>query len=284
MTMQNQSPHIRPLLYAFCGIIAGASIASITWGVLHLREEHGDDSQEHDRILRAASHYPNRAAPGCPEGQLRDASTDGRCCWLGQAYNHALSRCVGTPVACPTGLARDPVREACVDPELLATKQGCQLGQVVTRNTQGHCCWVGQWWSNDLDRCVGEPHDCPDGMDPGDEMCVPQRERMTRAQIWFELRKMRPEVDLCDEVVNPERFDGVLWARFQVTPAGGITEFEFTRVSQEDAAANPELAACARRTLERQILPASKFSTQIYAFPMVFNHYETPITSTSALK
>lgn len=272
--MQTNQSHVRPLLYAFCGVIAGAAIASITWGVLHVHEER--DAQPAQPLLTSPEHYPNRVAATCPEGQLRDQSTDGRCCWLGQAWSHTLARCVGTPVACPRGLTRDPKREACVIPELAreSDDKTCSLGQVRSPNTQGHCCWVGQWWSTREDRCVGQPHACPEGTSPGKEACIPERERMTRAQVWLELGEMRAAIDVCDEAVNPERFDGVLWARFMVTPAGGISNFEFTRVSQEDAAANPELAACARRTLERQILPASRFSTQIYAYPIVFNHYE----------
>lgn len=272
--MQTEQPHIRPLLYAFCGVIAGAAIASITWGVLHLHEQRDADTEE--TLEASASFYPNRAASPCSEGQLRDQSTDGHCCWLGQAWSHALARCVGTPVACPRGLTRDPGRESCVAPELLleSTPGACPLGQVVSPNTQGRCCWVGQWWSSREDRCVGQPHTCPDEMTAGEEACIPERERMTRAQVWSSLGPMRDAIDVCDEVVNPERFHGVLWTRFQVTPAGGISNFEFTRQSQEDAAANPELAACARRTLERQVLPASRFSTQLYAYPIVFNHYE----------
>ena len=66
--MQTNQSHVRPLLYAFCGVIAGAAIASITWGVLHVHEER--DAQPAQPLLTSPEHYPNRVAATCPEGQL----------------------------------------------------------------------------------------------------------------------------------------------------------------------------------------------------------------------
>ena len=37
----------------------------------------------------------------------------------------------------------------------------CQEGMVLT--TEGHCCWVGQFWSANSQRCVGEIEACPEG-------------------------------------------------------------------------------------------------------------------------
>lgn len=47
----------------------------------------------------------------------------------------------------------------------------CPYGQMITGDTQGHCCWTGQAWSNSRGSCVGIPQ-CPWGFTAKGEACV----------------------------------------------------------------------------------------------------------------
>jgi formylglycine-generating enzyme required for sulfatase activity len=98
-------------------------------------------------------------AERCIPGQLQDATTEGHCCWPGQAW--AGGRCAGAP-SCPEGLVADE-RGGC----------GCEGGQVVSVETAGHCCWAGQTWSSAEGACAGAPASCPDGTVARGSACVP---------------------------------------------------------------------------------------------------------------
>ena len=48
----------------------------------------------------------------------------------------------------------------------------CEPGQVTSAETGGHCCYLGQVWSNLQARCVGVPTACPAGKRPEADSCV----------------------------------------------------------------------------------------------------------------
>src|SRR5882672_11320168 len=50
-------------------------------------------------------------------------------------------------------------------------EQECRDGKVVTDDTHGYCCWPGQAWSSDRERCVGAPTRCPDGLRVNGDSC-----------------------------------------------------------------------------------------------------------------
>lgn len=47
----------------------------------------------------------------------------------------------------------------------------CPVGQTITTDTAGHCCWPGQAWSKSRAACVGIP-ECPMGTQAQGESCV----------------------------------------------------------------------------------------------------------------
>lgn len=51
----------------------------------------------------------------------------------------------------------------------------CPEGKEATEETRGNCCWPGQVWSRDRQRCVGTPEECPPGkvVDDTGEDCAP---------------------------------------------------------------------------------------------------------------
>jgi hypothetical protein len=51
--------------------------------------------------------------PSCPPGQVRDADSQGHCCWQDQAWSSAHDRCIGKPT-CPKGLVVKG--ETCIEP------------------------------------------------------------------------------------------------------------------------------------------------------------------------
>lgn len=53
----------------------------------------------------------------------------------------------------------------------LAQTPACPLGQFVTADTAGHCCWAGQAWSVSRGVCIGVPM-CPADMVPSGDACV----------------------------------------------------------------------------------------------------------------
>jgi hypothetical protein len=54
-----------------------------------------------------------------------------------------------------------------------APSGACPKGQVVTADTAGHCCWLGQVWSVTRQVCVGRPEACPPGHVADEAGCVP---------------------------------------------------------------------------------------------------------------
>lgn len=47
----------------------------------------------------------------------------------------------------------------------------CPVGQTVSPDTAGHCCWPAQAWSTARGKCVGEPQ-CPPGSESDGDTCV----------------------------------------------------------------------------------------------------------------
>ena len=47
----------------------------------------------------------------------------------------------------------------------------CPVGQTVSADTAGHCCWPAQAWSTARAKCVGEPQ-CPPGSESDGDTCV----------------------------------------------------------------------------------------------------------------
>ena len=89
----------------------------------------------------------------CPPGQIKNALTEGRCCWGGQTWSKKENRCVGL-AECPSGLRPSADGEYCVD-----VKEACDDGQ---RRMGEGCCWPGQTWRADEKQCVGRA-ECPTG-------------------------------------------------------------------------------------------------------------------------
>lgn len=59
-------------------------------------------------------------------------------------------------------------------------KIDCPDGQEVTSDTDGHCCWPGQAWSNGRTACIGVPA-CPEGfVRAGEEACESLAEAQKR--------------------------------------------------------------------------------------------------------
>ena len=54
---------------------------------------------------------------------------------------------------------------------VLLTAAVCPVGQSVTADTAGQCCWSGQVFSKMQNRCLGVPQ-CPGGMEAQGESCV----------------------------------------------------------------------------------------------------------------
>lgn len=56
----------------------------------------------------------------------------------------------------------------------IADPQECEDGRVQSADTAGNCCWPGQVWNPDRDRCVGIPIDCAGSrvVDAESESCV----------------------------------------------------------------------------------------------------------------
>ncbi len=48
-------------------------------------------------------------------------------------------------------------------------RYNCPIGQSVSEDTNGHCCWAGQAWNG---KCVGRPTQCPDTLKAEGEACV----------------------------------------------------------------------------------------------------------------
>jgi serine/threonine-protein kinase len=77
--------------------------------------------------------------PACPAGEVRDADSQGHCCWPDQAWSSAHDRCIGKPT-CPKGLVikgeacvEAPVTAATVSPEqFAATPSVAKAGEQVT--------------------------------------------------------------------------------------------------------------------------------------------------------
>lgn len=99
----------------------------------------------------------------CPDGKVPVGDPDGHCCWPGQGWN--WTTCAGTPTACPDGW------------HVEADAHGCQPGACPDGQHQDAagpwCCFEGQRWSVDEQRCSGTPR-CPDGWAEVDGTCEPK--------------------------------------------------------------------------------------------------------------
>jgi len=51
-------------------------------------------------------------------------------------------------------------------------EEACSGGKTISDATDGHCCWPGQAWDADTNRCFGKPR-CPAGMDVDGHACTP---------------------------------------------------------------------------------------------------------------
>ncbi|MEE2789408.1 MAG: formylglycine-generating enzyme family protein [Myxococcota bacterium] len=105
---------------------------------------------------------PDGASASCPTGQVQNALTDGRCCWVGQTWSKDEARCVGL-AQCPKGLRPSTDGEHCVD-----AQAACDDGQ---RRMGDGCCWPGQTWQSDDKHCLGAP-ECPTGFAERRGRCV----------------------------------------------------------------------------------------------------------------
>lgn len=89
----------------------------------------------------------------------------------------ALSGGVSPTAACGRPCMPDETRNAagcCVPatPQGTAAEStlGCPAGQARGADTEGHCCWSGQVWTNSC--CVGRPTGCPEHYQATSEGCV----------------------------------------------------------------------------------------------------------------
>ncbi len=96
---------------------------------------------------------PEPVARDCPTGMI---TTQGECCWPGQAWSGSRNKCIGTPQECPDGYRVDTERDRCVLPD-------CEEGKVRVAGTTA-CCWPGQDWLEEDRVCGGAPDSCPAGM------------------------------------------------------------------------------------------------------------------------
>lgn len=62
-------------------------------------------------VLVGVTMLSSVAAAQCTEGRVSGPSTQGQCCWPGQAFSSQLGRCTGAP-QCPSGMAAEG--ETCV--------------------------------------------------------------------------------------------------------------------------------------------------------------------------
>jgi serine/threonine-protein kinase len=70
--------------------------------------------------------------PACPPGQVRDADSQGHCCWQDQAWSSARDRCIGKPT-CPKGLVAKG--ENCIDAPVPASTLSPELFTVTKAGT-----------------------------------------------------------------------------------------------------------------------------------------------------
>jgi iron(II)-dependent oxidoreductase len=56
-------------------------------------------------------------------------------------------------------------------PEALRVQATCPDGKDRTVDTEGHCCWPGQRWSAEQEKCAGPPDRCLEGYEVGDNTC-----------------------------------------------------------------------------------------------------------------
>lgn len=71
----------------------------------------------------------------------------------------------------------------------------CGEGLVITDATDGHCCWPGQMWSEERERCIGTPR-CPTGWIVQGSLCV-------RGEVKAEARPLTPEPPKPELVAKP---------------------------------------------------------------------------------
>jgi len=74
-------------------------------------------------------------------------------------------------------------RKACSKKRTTSTakKPSCPEGQSITDDTDGHCCWAGQVWSEE--QCVGRPTECPAGYEVTAASCRLQECREGQERI-----------------------------------------------------------------------------------------------------
>lgn len=112
------------------------------------------------------------SSDSCVPGQVATEGARGHCCWPGQHWSRHRRSCSGAP-RCPTHFMRQ--NDGCVaegpSPEMPPPVPSCGIGQTVSIDTAGHCCWPAQVWSNSRQVCIGVPQ-CPPGLSPQDDACV----------------------------------------------------------------------------------------------------------------
>ena len=112
-----------------------------------------------------------------------------------------------------------PQRRGAVQ-EIRAIDQSAQTcserGMIRGRSTSGRCCWFGQRWSSDKERCVGEPFACPQGRIALNQTCLALKMPHAAGELARLLEPARPDLRACLE--RPDRhvqFDLSLSSRGQ---------------------------------------------------------------------
>ena len=153
------SSRILGLLLVFirpASAVAQEQPATALGGPLHL--ETSDAACTPGTVRNPRSH---RCLAVCPDGRLE--VVHGRCCWPGQDIGESTQECVGVVAHCPVGTRPNPGdAEECL--------RLCPGGRIEVDS--GHCCWPGQRWREDAQKCEGSAR-CPratvaDPRDPAD--------------------------------------------------------------------------------------------------------------------
>jgi hypothetical protein len=91
----------------------------------------------------------------------------------------------------------------------------CGEGLVANEATDGHCCWPGQMWSDERERCIGTPR-CPTGWKVQGSLCVrgevvPETQPRVAAPPATPVQKAEPTVKAAppraaDATTSPEEY------------------------------------------------------------------------------
>lgn len=106
--------------------------------------------------------FTSAEAGTCPPGKVKNADTNGVCCWEGQAAGPDQI-CVGEPDTCPDGFIVHEKKQTCV-------AAVCPEG-MKRASKAAPCCFPGQAWNRGKGRCVGTVKKCPAGLTPRGETC-----------------------------------------------------------------------------------------------------------------